>query len=75
MKTNESLLDRIIRILLAVIITVLYFTGILKGAIGIILLILAILFFITALLGFCIIYAIFGIGTYKPTDEDKEEDV
>lgn len=57
--------DRIIRVIIAAIIAVLYFTGILKGTLGVILLILAGVFVLTSLISFCPLYAPFGLSTCK----------
>ena len=55
--------DRIIRLLLAVVFTVLYFTNTLTGTAGIILLILGGVFVLTSFISFCPLYSIFGIST------------
>ena len=62
MKNNVGTTDRIIRIALAAVIAVLYFTdNWLTGTIGIVALALAVIFVLTSLVSFCPIYAIFGI--------------
>ena len=55
--------DRIIRVLIAAIIAVLYFTGVITGTIGTILLVLGGIFILTSLVSFCPIYTIFGFRT------------
>lgn len=55
--------DRIIRVIIAVIVGVLYFTGIISGTLGIVLLVLAGVFVLTSLISFCPLYAPFGIKT------------
>lgn len=55
--------DRIIRIIIAAIIGVLYFTGTVSGTLGIVLLVLAGVFALTSLVSFCPLYAPFGINT------------
>lgn len=57
--------DRIIRVIIAAIIAVLYFTGIIPGTLGVILLILAVVFVLTSLISFCPLYAPFGLSTCK----------
>jgi hypothetical protein len=59
MKKNMGSADRIIRVIIAAIFGVLYFTG----TIGILLLILSGVFVLTSLIGFCPLYAPFGIKT------------
>jgi hypothetical protein len=56
LKKNMGTLDRIVRLVLAVAVAVLYFTGNLSGLAAIILGILAVIFFITSLVGFCPLY-------------------
>jgi len=51
--------------LLAVIIAVLYFTHVITGTLGIILLGLAVVFVVTALLGFCPIWWSVKLSTLK----------
>lgn len=56
-------LDRIIRVLIAVVVAVLYFTGTISGTLGIVLLVLAGVFVLTSLISFCPLYPPFGINT------------
>lgn len=55
--------DRIIRVIIAVIIATLYFTNVITGTLGIVLLILAAVFLLTSFISFCPIYAPFGLST------------
>ena len=55
--------DKIIRIIAAVVVVILYFTGIISGTLGIVLLVLAGIFVLTSLVSFCPLYAPFGIKT------------
>lgn len=55
--------DKAIRIIIAAVIAVLYFAGIIPGTLGIILLVLAGVFVLTSLISFCPLYAPFGIKT------------
>jgi len=57
--------DRIIRTILAVVIGVLYFTNVITGTWGIILLILAIVFLLTSLISFCPLYVPIKLSTKK----------
>ena len=63
MKKNMGDFDRLFRALLAVIVAILYFTNIISGTLGLILLILAGVFLLTSVVSFCPIYAPFGIST------------
>lgn len=63
MKKNMGTADRIIRVIIAAIMVVLYFTGIVTGTLGIVLLVLAGVFTLTSVISFCPLYAPFGIKT------------
>ena len=65
MKKNMGTVDKVIRLIAAAIILILYFTGSISGTLGIILLILAIIFAITSFISFCPLYKPFGINTCK----------
>jgi hypothetical protein len=65
MKRNMSNTDRIVRIVLATVLAYLYFGGIVTGALGIVLLILAGVFLLTSIVAFCPLYVPFKISTYK----------
>lgn len=65
MKVNIHSIDRVIRILVAILFAVLYFTGIITGTIGLVLLILGVVFMLTAVINFCPIYWALGISTRK----------
>jgi len=64
-KRNMSNLDRIIRIILAALFAYLYFGGIVTGVFGIILVVLAVVFVLTSIVGFCPLYALLKISTLK----------
>lgn len=63
MKTNMGTLDRILRVVVAVVIAILYFTGTISGTLGIVLLALGGIFFLTSVISFCPLYLPFGIST------------
>lgn len=65
MKSNMGSIDKVIRVLVAVLIGVLYFTGQLSGTTAIILLVVAGIFILTSFVGFCPLYAPFNISTKK----------
>lgn len=65
MKKNMGNADRLIRLVIAAIFVVLYFTGTVTGTVGIVLLVLAAVFTLTSLVSFCPLYAPFGISTCK----------
>ncbi len=65
MKTNESNLDRIIRVVLGFVILILYYTGIVTGGWGTVAIIVGAIAVLTGIIGFCPLYALFKIGTKK----------
>jgi hypothetical protein len=65
MKTNMGPLDRIIRLVIAAAIAVLYFTKVINGTLAIVLGIVAVIFVLTALVGFCPLYFPLKISTKK----------
>lgn len=65
MKKNMGGLDRIIRLIVAVIIVILYFTKVIQGTTSIVLGIIAFIFALTSFINFCPLYSIFKINTYK----------
>jgi len=65
MKSNMSGADRVIRAIIAVVFGILYFTGIIPGTLGLILLIIAVIFLLTSFISFCPIYALLGMSTKK----------
>lgn len=65
MKQNMGIIDKVTRILIALVIGVLYFTGLVSGIAGILLLILAGIFILTGFIGSCPLYLPFGISTKR----------
>ena len=65
MTRNMSGADRVIRMLIALTVAVLYFTGTISGTVAIVLGIVAVAFFLTSLLGWCPTYLPFGLSTRK----------
>ncbi len=69
MKKNMGTADKLLRVLVAAVIIILYATGLISGTLAIILGILAVVFLITSAVGFCPLYTLFKINTKK---EDKK---
>jgi hypothetical protein len=67
MKANMGSTDRIIRAIIAIVIAALYFTNVITGLLGIVLLVLAAIFLLTSFISFCPLYLPFGISTRKKT--------
>ena len=65
MKTNMAMADRVIRSIIAVVIVVLYFTGVLNGTLALILGLVAVVFLLTGIISFCPIYRLFGLSTVR----------
>lgn len=65
MKRNMSDADRIIRVVVAAVFAYLYFSGIVTGALGVVLLVLGAVFLLTSVVGFCPLYVPLKFSTYK----------
>jgi len=63
MKTNMGTVDRLLRVLVAIAIIILYYFGIISGTLAVILLVVAGIFILTSFISFCPLYALFGIKT------------
>ena len=57
--------DRVIRVILAALVAVLYFTNVISGTTAIILAVLAIVFVATSITSFCPLYLPFGLSTLR----------
>ncbi len=68
MKKNMGNLDRILRLVVAAVIAILYFTNTISGTVAIVLGVLAIVFALTSSISFCPLYLPFGIST-RPKNE------
>jgi hypothetical protein len=65
MKKNLGNVDRILRVGYAVLVAILFFTNVISGTTGIILLVAGIILALTSLVSFCPIYWMFGWKTSK----------
>ncbi len=65
MKKNIGNTDKLIRLILALVIAVLYFLNVITGTLALVLGIVAVVLVATSLLNFCGLYAILGINTCK----------
>jgi hypothetical protein len=68
MKQNMGSIDKVIRVLVAVAIAVLYFTNQISGTAAIILGVLAVIFLLTSAIGFCPLYLPLKLSTIKKKD-------
>lgn len=82
MNKNIGSADRIIRLVVAVVLIGLFAANVVSGTVGYIVLVVAAIAAITALVNFCPLYAILGMGTHKaeaapaaevPTFDVKED--
>ena len=67
MKKNMGTIDRALRFGLAVLVAILYFTGVISGTVAIVLGIIAVIFLLTSFVGTCPAYLPFGISTRSKT--------
>ena len=65
MKKNMGTADKAIRSVVALVVAILYFTGVITGTLGVVLLVFAGVFLLTSFISFCPLYAPFGIRTCK----------
>ena len=56
-------IDKIIRLIIAAVIGVLFLTNIISGTLGVILLALAGIFVLTSVISFCPLYTLLGVST------------
>jgi hypothetical protein len=63
MKPNVGKLDATLRITVAVIVVALYFFKVISGGLAITLLVIAVIFALTAYIKICPLYSLFGINT------------
>jgi hypothetical protein len=68
MKKNLGITDRVLRVVLAFAVVVLYLTNQISGTVAIILGLTAAIFLLTSLMSFCPLYALFGLSTKKEAE-------
>ncbi|MBE2218209.1 MAG: DUF2892 domain-containing protein [Ignavibacteria bacterium] len=73
MKKNMGSADKAIRIVIAAGIFVLYFTGIISGVVGILLMVFAVIFVLTSLVGTCPLYLPFGLSTLRKSAKVQQK--
>ena len=70
MKKNMGSTDKVIRILFAIVVAVLFYTKTVEGTLALVLGILATVMVATSLISFCPLYLPFGISTCKKEKND-----
>ncbi len=68
MKQNMGSIDKLVRVLVAAVIAILYFTNQISGTAAIILGIFAVVFLLTSAIGFCPLYLPLKLSTLKKKD-------
>lgn len=63
MKKNMGSIDRVIRVAVALVFALLYFTGTVTGTLGMVLLVLGVVFVLTSLVSYCPLYTLVGLNT------------
>lgn len=63
MKKNMGLVDKIIRLIIAAVLGFLYYNETLTGTVGIVAVVVAGVFALTSLVGFCPLYTLIGVNT------------
>ena len=66
MKRNMGSGDKFLRVSFAVLIGLLFSSGVITGTLGVVLLIVAGILILTSLVGFCPLYALLGVNTRGP---------
>ncbi len=65
MKNNMGNTDRIIRVLIAAVIAILFISNTITGVLAYVLLVVGIIFLLTSLVGSCPLYSFLGINTCR----------
>ena len=73
MKKNMGTIDRVIRVAMAIIIAILYLTGVISGVWAIVLGVIAVAFVVTSAIGFCPAYLPFHISTICKKEEGGKQ--
>lgn len=70
MKKNMGSIDRTIRIIIALVIAVLFYTNVISGTLGYVLLALGAIFLLTSFISTCPLYIPFGLSTCKMKEKN-----
>jgi hypothetical protein len=65
MKSNLGKMDRMVRLVVATLIIILYAMGTISGTVAIVLGVVAGIFLLTSMINFCPLYKVLGISTKK----------
>ena len=70
MKKNMGRIDRTVRLIAAAVFAVLVIGGLVRGTLAVALGIVAVVFVVTSLVGFCVLYVPFGLCTVESKKHD-----
>lgn len=65
MTKNMGSTDKMIRILIAIVISILFYTNVISGTLGLVLSVVAVIFALTSFISFCPLYTLLGVSTCK----------
>ncbi|MGG9972322.1 YgaP family membrane protein [Ferruginibacter sp. SUN002] len=65
MKKNMGTVDKAIRLIVAAILSSLYFTDIIQGKLGVTAIVFSVILLLTSFISFCPVYTLFGMNTCK----------
>lgn len=65
MKKNMGSADKLVRVVIAAVVGILYYLGKIEGTLAYVLMAIAIILLVTSLINFCPLYRILGINTCK----------
>jgi hypothetical protein len=68
LETNMTNIDRVVRLLLAIVFIALYFTNVIQGFAGMALLVAGSMFFLNNFTGFCLTYWLLGYKSHPQAD-------
>lgn len=71
MKINMSKADRLIRLVVAAVVAILYFRNVITGALGVTLLIISGVFVLTSVVGVCPLYSILKISSCQRKSDSR----
>ena len=71
MKRNMGFLDRTVRTLIAIAIIGFSYTGIISGTLAVILYIVAAVFLLTSIFGYCPLYSLLHINTFSRIKQEN----
>ena len=69
MKKNLGVIDRVLRLILALLVVILYLTGVISGTVAVVLSILAVALLVTSFFSFCPLYVLLGLSTRREVNE------